>query len=103
MGRDKDYLDGQDDQNIRTRVMATDPPSHTPSSVVASILAGCFSGSSTVDTQRGLIQLRHLKLNDSVLTLTPGLGRHYTEFLGWLDRSSSSPTLMLKITTSSSF
>merc|ERR1712179_177712 len=61
----------------------------------------CFSGSSMVDTkQRGQIQLRDLKLNDSVLTFTPGVGSHFTEFLGWLTRSSSSPTLMLKISTS---
>merc|ERR1712025_1493930 len=61
----------------------------------------CLSGSSTVETQqRGPIQLRDLKLNDSVLTFTPGAGLHFTEFLGWLTRSSSSPTLMLKISTS---
>jgi len=61
----------------------------------------CFSGSSMVDTeQRGQIQLRDLKLNDSVLTFTPGVGSHFTEFVGWLTRSSSSPTLMLKISTS---
>jgi len=64
-------------------------------------LEGCLSGSSTVHTrQRGPIQLRDLKLNDSVLTYTPGVGSHFTEFLGWLTRSSSSPTLMLKISTS---
>ena len=40
----------------------------------------CFSGSSMVDTkQRGQIQLRDLKLNDSVLTFTPGVGSHFTE------------------------
>lgn len=61
----------------------------------------CLSGSSTVYTRlRGPIQLRDLKLNDSVLTFTPGVGSHFTEFLGWLTRSSSSPTLMLKISTS---
>merc|ERR1711909_168274 len=61
----------------------------------------CLSGSSTVDTQhRGPIQVRDLKLNDSVLTYTPGVGLHFTEFLGWLTRSSSTPTLMLKISTS---
>merc|ERR1712179_494384 len=64
-------------------------------------LPECLSGSSTVDTQqRGPIQLRDLKLSDSVLTFTPGVGLHFTEFLGWLTRSSSSPTLMLKISTS---
>merc|ERR1712179_203199 len=64
-------------------------------------LPECLSGSSTVDTQqRGPIQLRDLKLNDSVLTFTPGVGLHFTEFLGWLTRYSSSPTLMLKISTS---
>merc|ERR1712025_26701 len=61
----------------------------------------CLSGSSTVYTrQRGPIQLRDLKLKDTVLTFTPGVGTHFTEFLGWLTRSSSSPTLMLKISTS---
>merc|ERR1712025_1216456 len=61
----------------------------------------CLSGSSTVYTrQRGPIQLRDLKLRDTVLTFTPGVGTHFTEFLGWLTRSSSSPTLMLKISTS---
>merc|ERR1712025_1271307 len=61
----------------------------------------CLSGSSTVYTrQRGPIQLRDLKLRDKVLTFTPGVGTHFTEFLGWLTRSSSSPTLMLKISTS---
>merc|ERR1712179_718514 len=61
----------------------------------------CLDGSSMVDTQqRGPIQLRDLKLNDLVLTYTPGVGPHFTEFLGWLTRSSSSPTLMLKISTS---
>ena len=40
----------------------------------------CLSGSSTVDTQqRGPIQVRDLKLNDSVLTFTPGVGLHFTE------------------------
>ena len=40
----------------------------------------CLSGSSTVDTQqRGPIQLRDLKLNDLVLTYTPGVGSHFTE------------------------
>jgi len=62
---------------------------------------GCLSGSSTVYTrQRGPIQLRDLKLKDTVLTYTPGVGTHFTEFLGWLTRSSSTPTLMLKISTS---
>merc|ERR1712179_128138 len=62
---------------------------------------GCLDGSSMVDTQqRGPIQLRDLKLNDLVLTYTPGVGSHFTEFLGWLTRSSSTPTLMLKISTS---
>merc|ERR1712025_1217609 len=61
----------------------------------------CLSGSSTVYTrQRGPIQLRDLKLRDKVLTFTTGVGTHFTEFLGWLTRSSSSPTLMLKISTS---
>merc|ERR1712025_290604 len=63
-------------------------------------IIGCFSGSSSIDTQHGIIQLRDLKLNDSVLTYTPGVGTHFTRFLGWLDRSSSSATLMLKISTS---
>ena len=40
----------------------------------------CLSGSSTVYTrQRGPIQLKDLKLKDTVLTFTPGVGTHFTE------------------------
>ena len=39
----------------------------------------CFSSSSTVQTPSGTIGIRNLRLNDSVLTFTPGLGAHYTE------------------------
>merc|ERR1712179_546757 len=69
--------------------------------IIPGVPGGCLDGSSMVDSQqRGRIQLRDLKLNDSVLTYTPGVGSHFTEFLGWLTRSSSTPTLMLKISTS---
>ena len=40
----------------------------------------CLSGSLTVYTrQHGPIQLRDLKLKDTVLTYTPGVGTHFTE------------------------
>ena len=39
----------------------------------------CFSSSSTVQTPSGVIAIKNLRLNDSVLTFTPGLGAHYTE------------------------
>ena len=39
----------------------------------------CFSSSSTVQTPSGNIAIRNLRLNDSVLTFTPGLGAHYTQ------------------------
>ena len=40
---------------------------------------GCFSSSSTVETPSGAVAIKNLRLNDSVLTFTPGLGAHYTE------------------------
>ena len=40
---------------------------------------GCFSSSSTVQTPSGVIAIKNLRLNDSVLTFTPGVGAHYTE------------------------
>ena len=39
----------------------------------------CFSSSSTVQTPSGVIAIKNLRLNDSVLTFTPGVGAHYTE------------------------
>ena len=39
----------------------------------------CFSSSSTVQTPSGVIAIKNLRLNDLVLTFTPGLGAHYTE------------------------
>ena len=41
--------------------------------------SGCFSSSSTVQTPNGVIAIKNLRLNDLVLTFTPGLGAHYTE------------------------
>ena len=41
----------------------------------------CFSGSSTVETERGKIAIGDLRLGDNVLTLTPGTGAHYTEVI----------------------
>merc|ERR1711874_190293 len=35
-------------------------------------------------------------------TYTPGMGTHYTKFLGWLDRSASKPAVFLNVSTSSS-
>jgi len=60
----------------------------------------CFSSSSLITTQNGQTDLKNLKLNDHVLTYTPGVGTHYTEFLGWIDRGSSAT--MLEISTSNS-
>ena len=42
-------------------------------------LDDCFSSSSTVQTPSGVIAIKNLRLNDSVLTFTPGVGAHYTE------------------------
>ena len=39
----------------------------------------CFASSSTVQTPNGVININSLRLNDSVLTFTPGVGAHYTE------------------------
>ena len=39
----------------------------------------CFSGTSTVETERGTIPIGNLRLGDNVLTYTPGKGGHYTE------------------------
>ena len=39
----------------------------------------CFSSSSTVQTPSGVIAIKNLRLNDSVLTFTPGVGAHYAE------------------------
>jgi len=63
---------------------------------------GCFSGSSSVRTLRGTIPVSDLKLGDFVQTQTPGQAAHFTEFLGWLDRSASGPADLLNISTSSS-
>ena len=42
-------------------------------------ISGCFASSSTVQTPHGVININSLRLNDSVLTFTPGVGAHYTE------------------------
>ena len=39
----------------------------------------CFSGTSTVQTERGKIPMGNLRLGDNVLTYTHGTGDHYTE------------------------
>merc|ERR1711874_263613 len=62
----------------------------------------CFSGSSEVQTPNGVVTIKDLRLNDLVLTYTPGMGTHYTKFLGWLDRSASKPAVFLNVSTSSS-
>ena len=76
----------------------------------------CFSGSSTVQTLRGTLSVRDLKLGDSVLTQRPGQAAHFTEvrnqhtvsdsflfqFLGWLDRSASKLAILLNVSTNSS-
>ena len=41
----------------------------------------CFSGSSTVETERGKIPIGNLRLGDNVLTYTHGKGVHYTEVI----------------------
>ena len=40
---------------------------------------GCFAGSSTVETQRGNIQIGNLLLGDSILTSSIGKGIKFTE------------------------
>merc|ERR1712179_404715 len=62
----------------------------------------CFSGTSTVETEQGKIPIGNLKLGDNVFTYTPGKGGHYTEFLGWLDRTANANGKFLKISTNSS-
>jgi len=62
----------------------------------------CFSGTSTVETERGKISIGNLRLGDNVLTYTPGKGGHFTEFLGWLDRGANADGKFLKISTNSS-
>ena len=47
--------------------------------VVDAVKGGCFASSSTVQTPHGVININSLRLNDSVLTFTPGVGAHYTE------------------------
>jgi len=69
---------------------------------VKAIANGCFSSSSTVQTPSGVIAIQNLRLNDSVLTFTPGVGAHYTEMLGWLDRSTATPNKFLEVYTSNS-
>ena len=58
-------------------------PAWTAPAVIAAENAekegGCFSSSSTVQTPSGVIAIKNLRLNDSVLTFTPGVGAHYTE------------------------
>ena len=43
------------------------------------VKGACFASSSTVQTPHGVININSLRLNDSVLTFTPGVGAHYTE------------------------
>lgn len=45
----------------------------------ALVSKACFASSSTVQTPNGVININSLRLNDSVLTFTPGVGAHYTE------------------------
>ena len=47
--------------------------------VIDVVKKGCFASSSTVQTPHGVININSLRLNDSVLTFTPGVGAHYTE------------------------
>ena len=55
-----------------------------PTPIIGTIMpmpinSSCFSSSSTVQTPSGVIAIKNLRLNDLVLTFTPGLGAHYTE------------------------
>ena len=55
-----------------------------PTPIIGTIMpmpinSSCFSSSSTVQTPSGVIAIKNLRLNDSVLTFTPGVGAHYTE------------------------
>ena len=54
----------------------------------------CFSGSSTVETERGKIAIGDLRLGDNVLTLTPGTGAHYTEVIRQGLRCCTIPSLI---------
>ena len=49
------------------------------SEVISLAKRACFASSSTVQTPHGVININSLRLNDSVLTFTPGVGAHYTE------------------------
>ena len=49
------------------------------SEVIGLAKRACFASSSTVQTPNGVININSLRLNDSVLTFTPGVGAHYTE------------------------
>ena len=49
------------------------------SEVISLAKRACFASSSTVQTPNGVININSLRLNDSVLTFTPGVGAHYTE------------------------
>ena len=47
--------------------------------LTGALIQKCFSGSSTVQTTNGIIAIKDLTLEDSVLTFTPGFGAHYTK------------------------
>jgi len=59
----------------------------------------CFHGSSQVETASGTKAISSLVLGDQVLTHQQGTGLIFTEFLGWLDRDSSTPAPFIKLLT----
>jgi len=61
----------------------------------------CFPGSAKVVTPQGVSTISALKLGDQVLTYQPGTGPIFTQFLGWLDKSSTGPKTYLRLLTQS--
>jgi len=59
----------------------------------------CFPGTATILTENGPKDMSDLVLGDKVVTVRPGTGLILTEFLGWLDRDSSSIASFLQLQT----
>jgi len=62
-------------------------------------LPACFHGSAQVETASGTKAISSLVLGDQVLTHQQGTGLIFTQFLGWLDRDSSTSVPFIKLLT----